>query len=356
MSSPAIDEAKLAELVARAMMDLSAAISAPLMRLGDRLGLYRAMAYAGPLSSADVAERAGCDERMVREWLANQVAGGWIWRYPESDLYELPDEHALALADEDSPYFVLGAFDIVASLWADEDRLVEAFRSGRGLAWHEHDRRLFRGTERFLAPSYRAHLVSEWIPSLTRVEEKLRQGAHVADVGCGHGMSTLILARAYPESTFAGFDYHEPSVLRARALASQAEVADRVTFEVASAHEFRGRNYDLVCNFDCLRDLGDPVGAVRHAAEAIDPDGSYMVVEPYAGHALEDNLNPLGRMFYATSALISTPAAKAAGSGEGALGAQAGERRLIDVLNAGGFARVRLASESPFNLVLEARL
>lgn len=356
MSSSAIDEARLEELVARAMVDLSAAISAPLMLLGDRLGLYRAMAHAGPISSADVAERADCDERMVREWLANQVAGGWIWRYPDSDLYELPDEHALALVDEDSPFFVLGAFDIVASLFADEERLVEAFRSGRGLARHDHDRRLFRGTERFLAPAYRAHLVSKWIPSLTGVEQKLREGANVADVGCGHGASTVILAQAYPESTFAGFDSHEPSVLRARALASRAAVADRVTFEVASSYEFRGRNYDLVCNFDHLRDLGDPVSAVRHAAEAIAPDGSYMVVEPYAGHALEDNMNPIGRLFYAASAMISTPAAKAQGKGDVALGAQAGERRLIDVLNAGGFQRVRLASESPFNLVLEARL
>jgi SAM-dependent methyltransferase len=355
MHSSAIDEARLEELMARAVFDLSAAISAPLMRLGDRLGLYRVMAYRGPMTSFEVAERAGCDERMVREWLANQVAGGWVFRYPDSDEYELPDEHALALADEDSPFFVLGAFDILAALWADEDRLIEAFRSGRGLPWHAHDQRLFRGTERFFGPAYRAHLVSTWIPSLTGVEEKLRQGAHVADVGCGHGASTLILAQAYPESRFAGFDYHEPSIHRARALAARAEVADRVSFEVAKADEFRGRGFDLVCSFDCLSEIGDPVAAARHAAEAMDPDGSYMVVEPYAGHALEDNMNPLGRLFYAASAMISTPAAKAQ-EGDIALGAQAGERRLIDVLNAGGFARVRLATESPFNLVLEARL
>lgn len=355
MSSSAIDEARLEELMARAVVDLSAAISAPLMRLGDRLGLYRAMAYAGPVTSAEVAERAGCDERMVREWLANQVAGGWVFRYPDTDEYELPDEHALALADEDSPFFVLGAFDIVAALWADEDRLVEAFRSGRGLALHKHDRRLHRGTERFFGPGYRAHLVSSWIPSLTGVQEKLRDGAYVADVGCRQGASTLMLAEAFPQSRFVGFDYHEPAIRRARALATRAEVADRVSFEVASAHEFRGRGFDLVCNFDCLRDMGDPVGAVRHAAEAIDPDGSYMVVEPYAGNALEDNMHPLGRLFYATSALISTPAAEAQ-EGDVVLGAQAGERKLIDVLNAGGFARVRLASESSFNLVLEARL
>jgi hypothetical protein len=320
MTSSAIDEARLEEVMARAVVDLSAAISAPLMRLGDRLGLYRSMAYLGPVTSIEVAERAGCDERMVREWLANQVAGGWVFRYPDTDEYELPDEHALALADEESPFFVLGAFDIVAALWADEDRLVEAFRSGRGLAWHEHDQRLFRGTERFFGPAYRAHLVSTWIPSLTGVEEKLREGAYVADVGCGHGASTLILAKAYPESRFVGVDYHEPSIQRARALACRAEVADRVSFEVAKAD-----------------------------------DGSYMVVEPYAGHALEDNMNPLGRLFYAASAMISTPAAKAQ-DGDLVLGAQAGERRLIDVLNAGGFARVRLANESPFNLVLEARL
>ena len=261
MSATAIDESRLEEFMGRVVGDMSAQISAPLTLLGGRLGLYRAMAHAGPLSSVEIADRVGCDERMVREWLANQTAGGYVSHDPETDRYELPDEHALALADEDSPAYVLGAYDLLASLWADEDKLAEAFRSGRGLGWHEHDHRLFSGTERFFRPGYKAHLVAEWIPALSGgVHEKLTRGARVADVGCGHGASTIIMAEAYPNSTFLGLDYHDASIERARELAEEAGVGDRASFEVATAQDFPGDGYDLVCNFDCLHDMGDPVG------------------------------------------------------------------------------------------------
>ena len=355
MSATAIDESRLEQFMGRVVGDMSAQISAPLTLLGGRLGLYKAMAHAGPLTAAELAERAGCDERMVREWLANQTAGGYVTHDPADDRYELPDEHAMALADEDSPVYVMGAFEVQASMWADEDKLAEAFRSGRGMGWHEHDHRLFSGTERFFRPGYRAHLTAEWIPALDGVEEKLTRGAMVADVGCGHGASTLIMARAYPRSIFVGFDYHQESIDRAAELADEAGLGDRASFQKATAQDFPGDGYDLVCNFDCLHDMGDPVGAARHTAEAMAPDGTYMIVEPLAGDTLEDNVNPVGRMFYAASTMICTPASEAQEVGL-ALGAQAGEARLTEVLQEGGFATVRRATETPFNLILEARL
>ena len=355
MSATAIDESRLEQFMGQVVGDMSAQISAPLTLLGGRLGLYRAMAHAGPVTAADVAERTGCDERMVREWLSNQTAGGYVTHDPDSDRFELPEEHALALADEDSPVYVMGAFDLMASVWADEDKLTDAFRTGRGLGWHEHDHRLFEGTERFFRPGYRAHLTTEWIPAMEGLEEKLIAGARVADVGCGHGASTLIMAEAYPRSTFVGFDYHGESIARAQELARKAVVADRVSFEQASAQDFRGEGYDLVCNFDCLHDMGDPVGAARHTAEVLDSEGTYMVVEPMAGDTLEDNVNPVGRMFYAASTMICTPASEAQEVGL-ALGAQAGEARLTEVLREAGFSTVRRATETPFNLILEARL
>ena len=355
MSAPAIDETRLEQFMGQMVGDMSAQISAPLTLLGGRLGLYRAMAHAGPLTAQEIADRAGCDERMVREWLANQTAGGYVTHDAAADRYELPDEHAMALADEDSPAYVMGAFDLMASIWADEDKLAEAFRTGDGLGWHEHDHRLFSGTERFFRPGYRAHLTTEWIPALDGMEDKLKQGASVADVGCGHGASTIIMAEAYPRSTFVGFDYHEDSLKSARDRAEEAGVGDRVSFEQATAQDFPGAGYDLVCNFDCLHDMGDPVGAARHTSEAMAPDGAYMIVEPMAGDTLEDNVNPVGRMFYAASTMICTPASEAQEVGL-ALGAQAGEARLGEVLREGGFGTVRRATETPFNLVLEARL
>jgi 2-polyprenyl-3-methyl-5-hydroxy-6-metoxy-1,4-benzoquinol methylase len=259
---------------------MGAMVIAPLITIGERLGLYRAMAGAGPLTSADVAERTDVAERSVREWLANQAAGGYVTYDPESDRYRLPDEQALALADEDSPFYILGAFELIASLYADESKILEAFKTGAGMGWHEHDHRLFRGTERFFRPGYRAHLVDEWIPALDGVQAKLERGARVADVGCGHGASTVIMAKAFPASEFHGFDYHPASIERAREVAEQEGVADRVSFEVATAKDYPGSGYDLACVFDCLHDMGDPVGASAHVLETLAPDGTWMIVEP----------------------------------------------------------------------------
>src|ERR1700733_9580265 len=354
MSATGIDEAKLEAFMGQALTDMGAIISAPLMVIGEKLGLYKAMAGAGPLSSQEVAERSGAAERNVREWLRNQAAGGYVTYDPESDRYALPDEQALALADEDSPFYILGVYESIASLYADEDQILEAFRSGSGMGWHEHDHRLFCGTERFFRPGYRAHLVTEWIPALDGVEEKLRRGAKVADVGCGHGASTIIMAEAFPNSRFSGFDYHMPSIERARQAASDAGVSERVVFEAASAKEYPGKDYDLVCVFDCLHDMGDPVGASAHVLETLAPDGTWMIVEPFAGDRLQDNLTPVGRVFYGASTMICTPASLDQEVGL-ALGAQAGEARLRDVVTQGGFGSLRRATETPFNLILEAR-
>jgi SAM-dependent methyltransferase len=354
MSATEIDEAKLEAFMGQAVTDMGAIISAPLMVIGEKLGLYKAMAHAGPLTSHEVAERSGAAERYVREWLGNQAAGGYVSYDPETERYTLPDEHALALADEDSPFYILGVYDSIASLYADEDQILEAFRSGGGMGWHEHDHRLFRGTERFFRPGYRAHLVAEWIPALDGVQEKLERGARVADVGCGHGASTVIMAEAFPNSDFFGFDYHAASIERAREAAEEADVADRVTFEVASAKDYPGSGYDLVCVFDCLHDMGDPVGASAHVLETLDADGTWMIVEPFANDSLEENLNPVGRVFYGASTMICTPSSLDQEVGL-ALGAQAGEARLTEVLKQGGFTRVRRATETPFNLILEAR-
>jgi SAM-dependent methyltransferase len=306
------------------------------------------------MTSTEVADAAGVRERYVREWLANQVAGGYVEHDPTTDRYTLPREHAMALADPDSPFYVLGAYQMMASVWADEERILDRFRRGEGMGWHEHDPRLFTGTERFFRPGYQAHLVAEWIPALDGLEAALRDGATVADVGCGHGASTILMAQAFPRSTFAGFDYHEGSIAQARERAAQAGVGDRVAFTVASADDYPGGPYDLVCHFDCLHDMGDPVGAAAHVRETIAPDGWWMIVEPFAGDTLEDNVNPVGRMFYAASTVLCTPNSLSQDVGLG-LGAQAGEHRLRDVVEAGGMTRFRRATQTPFNLVLEAR-
>jgi SAM-dependent methyltransferase len=354
MSTSGIDEAKLEAFMGQAVTDMGAVISAPLFVIGEKLGLYKAMAGAGPLTSEEVAERAGAAERYVREWLRNQAAGGYIDYDPESDRYTLSDEHALALADEESPFYILGVYDSIASLYADEDKILEAFKSGKGMGWHEHDHRLFRGTERFFKPGYRGNLVAEWIPALEGVKEKLDKGAKVADIGCGHGASTIIMAEAFPNSEFFGFDYHDASIERAREAADEAGVGDRITFEVASAKDYPGDGYDFASVFDCLHDMGDPAGASKHIYETLDSDGTWMIVEPFANDRVEDNLNPVGRVFYGASTVICTPASLAQEVGL-ALGAQAGEARLAEVIKEGGFTRVRRATETPFNLILEAR-
>lgn len=350
-----IDEARLETFLHRAVGDMSAIAAGALTLTGHRLGLFRAMAGAGPLTSAALAQRTDTHERYVREWLNAQAAGGYVVYDPGKDTYELPPEQAYALADPDSPVFLPGGFDVMAAMWAATERMVDAFRTGAGVGWHEHDHRLFSGTEQFFRPGYRAHLTTEWIPALEGVERKLNAGARVADVGCGLGASTIIMAEAYPVSRFRGFDYHKESVAAARGRAKQANADDRVQFDVASATEFDGHDYDLICFFDCFHDLGDPLGAARHTREALAADGTLMLVEPRAGDGVEDNLNPLGRLFYAASTFLCTPNSLSQDVGL-ALGAQAGEARLTEVLREAGFRRVRRAAETPFNIILEARI
>jgi SAM-dependent methyltransferase len=349
----AIEQSRLEAFMGQAVVDLAASFSAPLVRLGARLGLYRALADGGPATAHELAQRSGTEPRMVREWLGNQAAGGYVTYDAASGRYTLPAEQAVALADEESEFYLLGAYDILASFFADEDRLVEAFRDGAGLPWHAHDHRLFAGTEDFFRAGYRQHLVGGWLPALDGVIEKLEAGARVADVGCGHGASTIIMAEAFPASTFTGFDSHAGGIERAREAAGAEE---RVRFEVAGADAFPGEGYDLVCVFDAFHDLGDPAGAARHIRDALAPGGTLMLVEPQAGDRTEDNLNPVGRIFYAGSALICVPHAIAdGGRATPALGAQAGEASIRGVLEQAGFSSVRRAAETPFNLVLEAR-
>jgi SAM-dependent methyltransferase len=312
------------------------------------------MAGAGPLTSAELAERTGTAERYVREWLAAQAASGYVTYEPATGRFTLPEEQAFALANDDSPAFLPGAFQLATAAIKIEPKLTEAFRTGAGVGWHEHDPGLFHGTERFFRPGYAANLVSAWIPALEGVEAKLRAGTHVADVGCGRGASTILMAQAYPRSTFIGFDYHEPSIERARQLADQAGVSDRVSFAVAKAKDYPGTDYDFVTFFDCLHDMGDPVGAAAHVLETLSKDGTWMIVEPFAHDRLEDNLNPVGRMYYSASTQVCTPASLSQEIGL-ALGNQAGEARLREVVTAGGFTRFRRATETPFNLVFEAR-
>ena len=354
MAATAIDEAKVEAFMGQAVTDMGAVISAPLFIIGEKLGLYKAMAHAGPLTSEEVAERADVAERSVREWLRNQAAGGYVSYDPETDTYTLSDEHALALADEESPFYVLGAYEMIASLFADEAKITEAFRTGGGMGWHEHDHRLFRGVERFFRPGYRGNLVAEWLPALDGVVEKLERGARVADIGCGHGASTILMAEAFPNSEFHGFDYHQESVDEATHTAARAGVGDRIKFEAAPAKDYPGTGYDLVCMFDCLHDMGDPAGASAHVHQSLAPDGTWMIVEPFANDRVEENLNPVGRVFYGASTVICTPASLDQEVGL-ALGAQAGEARLAEVIKEGGFSSVRRATETPFNLILEAR-
>jgi SAM-dependent methyltransferase len=349
-----LDQAKLHEFVMRAVGEMGAAMNTALIVIGDKLGLYKAMSGAGPMTSAELAKKSGTTERYVREWLASQAAGGFVTYDAASGKYTLPPEQALALADETSPVFLPGFFEVVAACVKDEPKITEAFRSGKGVGWHEHDHGLFAGTERFFRPNYRAHLISEWIPALGDTEAKLKAGARVADVGCGLGTSTILMAQAYPKSTFVGFDYHDGSIKMAREAAAKAGVGDRVKFEVAKAKDYPGKGFEFVAFFDCLHDMGDPEGAAKHVKESMAQDGTWMIVEPFAHDKLEDNLNPIGRVYYAASTMLCTPASLSQEVGL-ALGAQAGEGRLSKILKAAGFSRVRRAAETPFNIVLEAR-
>lgn len=349
-----IDPKKLDAFVGRFVGDLGAVIHAATVLLGDKLGLYKAMADGVPVSPEELAARTQTDARYVREWLCAQAASDYVEYAPATGKFRLPEEQAFALTQEFNPLFIPGGLQVAAAVIKDEAPLLEAFRSGRGVGWHEHCADLFAGTERFFRPGYIANLTTSWIPSLDGVQAKLERGASVADVGCGHGSSTIVLAQAFPKSSFVGFDYHGPSIDSARAAAERAGVSSRVRFEVAKAKDFPGSNYDLVTFFDCLHDMGDPVGAARHVRETLAPDGTFMIVEPFANDRLEDNLNPIGRIFYSASTFVCTPASRSQEVGL-ALGAQAGEARLAQVAREAGFTRFRRASETPFNLVLEAR-
>jgi len=349
--NPQPTPAEIQAAVGQMISDLGAAFSGVLVNIGRRLGLYKAMAEIGVCTSEQLAEATGIRERYVREWLNNQAAGGYLRYEPEGHRYSLPAAQAMVLAVEDSPVYMASAFEVAAAFWLDEERIVETFRSGEGFGWHEHNERLFCGTEMFFKTGYRTHLVAEWLPALGGIVERLSAGARVADVGCGHGASTIVMARAFPESEFVGIDYHADSITTAGQRAREAGL-DNVRFEVATAKNYGGRNFDLVCFMDCLHDLGDPLGALLHARDALKPDGKVMLVEPYAGDAVEENLNPVGRLFYAASAMACTPNSLSQEVGLG-LGAQAGQERLRRLAQQAGFRDLRLATRTPVNLVLE---
>jgi len=347
-----MDEAKLNDFMGKLVVDMGGAALMANVILGEELGLYRAMADGSPVTPEELGERTGCNARLLREWLSAQAASGYVEH--EAGRFRLPAEQALALADENSPVYVAGGAVVLASMYLDKDKLVAAMRGNGALSWADHHPCLFSGTERFFRPGYRAKLVSSWLPALEGVVPQLQEGAKVADIGCGHGASTIILAQAFPNSTFHGFDFHAPSIEQARRRAADAGVDRRASFTQASAKDFPGQDFDLVCFFDCLHDMGDPVGAARHAHEALKPGGTVLLVEPFANDSLEQNLNPVGRLFYAASTCICTPNSLSQEIGLG-LGAQAGEKRLRHVFMEAGFSSFRRATETPFNLVLEAR-
>lgn len=354
MNETKIDEAKLDNFLQQAVGELAAGFGGVMVSLGHKSGLYKAMQGAGPMTAHRIAERAGCAERYVREWLNSQAAGGYVEYDASQDTYELPAEQATVLADEDSPVFIPPAWDVPASVWYDEEKMLRAFRTGEGVAWGDHHHKLFCGSAAFFRSPYRANIVPNWLPALDGVVEKLEAGASVADVGCGHGYSTIIMAEAFPNSHFVGIDAHEDSIVAARENAANAGVADRVRFQTATAKTFPAGGYDLVCFFDCLHDMGDPVGAARHTAESLAEDGTVMLVEPFANDRLEDNLNTIGRLFYCGSTTLCCPHSLSEEGGM-ALGAQAGESRMADVFQRAGFGSFRRATENPFNIVYEAR-
>lgn len=348
-----MNEAKLHELVGKMVGDIGAAANGALVITGDRLGLYQALSENGPLTVEELAQQTRTNERYVREWLSAQAASGYVEYDPSVERFYMTPEQSMIFTNEDSPFLMTGGFYSLAAVYKDEPKLTNAFRTGEGIAWGDHDGCLFCGTAKFFRPGYQAHLVSEWLPALERVTEKLEAGARVADVGCGHGLSTVMMAEAYPQSTFIGFDYHEDSIRCAREHARKAGLSN-VRFLVASAKDYPGNDYDLVTFFDCLHDMGDPAGAAAHVRKSLKPDGTWMVVEPYANDRLEDNLNPVGRVYYAFSTAVCTPSSMSQ-EVKAALGAQAGEARLREVAESAGFRTFRRATETPFNFVLEAR-
>src|SRR5712672_1061552 len=350
---PALDMDKLNAFIGQFVTDLGAAVHTGMVVIGEKLGLYKAL-VAEPLTSAELAAKTKTDERYVREWLGSQAAGGYVTYDAAADKFSLSQEQAFTLASEDSPAYLPGAFELALGSLAAVPRIVESFRTGAGMGWHEHVDGVFHGCEKFFRPGYAANLVSSWIPALHDVKEKLERGARVADVGCGKGASTILMAKAFPNSHFFGFDYHDKSIEAARESAKRNGVADRVTFEVAKAKEFPGKDYDFVTVFDCLHDMGDPIGAAAHVRQSLSKNGTWMIVEPFANDELKDNLNPVGRVYYSFSTLLCTPCSR---SQEVALclGAQAGEARIREVVTSAGFSRFRRATETPFNIVYEAR-
>jgi 2-polyprenyl-3-methyl-5-hydroxy-6-metoxy-1,4-benzoquinol methylase len=350
-SSAQVDPSKLDAFMGKAVLDMGAAMHSVLVVIGDKLGLYKAMSGAGPITSEDLATRTRTSERYVREWLHANAASGFITYDPATKKFELPPEQAFALTTLDLP----GAYHIISACFKDEPKITQAFRTGDGVGWHEHDANLFFGTERFFRPNYENHLLAEWLPALDGAIFKLSSGASVADVGCGHGASTMLMAKAFPKSRFAGFDYHSGSIEYARHVAGRDGLLDQITFEVASSKSYPvNGGYDLVTFFDCLHDMGDPTGAAKHVLSSLKPDGTWMIVEPFANDSPEANHNPVGRIFYSASTMICTPASLAQEVGT-ALGAQAGEERIRNIVTSAGFSRFRRAAQTPFNLVFEAR-
>jgi len=346
---------RLNAFVGKMLGDVGAAMNASLMLIGDKLGLYKTLSEKGPLTSTELAQATNTSERYVREWLSAQAASGYVDYDAASGKFSMTPEQTLVFGDEDSPVFMSAVSSVVSSTFLDEPKVSEAFKTGKGVGWNRRSECLFCGTARFFRTGYKHHLVQEWLPALDGVVEKLKRGARVADVGCGHGVSTRLMAEAFPNSRFFGFDYHPGSIEAARQTAKDAGLGERVRFDVHSAKTYPAEGYDLVCFFDCLHDMGDPVGAMKHVRESMAADGTCMLVEPFANDRLEDNLTPVGRIFYAASTVICTPASLDQEVGM-ALGAQAGEARLRDVAGKGGLTRFRRATETPFNLILEARI
>jgi len=349
-----VDQDKLNQFVSKFVGDLGASIHGPSVLIGEQLGLYKALAD-GPLAPDDLARKTGIAERYAREWLAAQAASGYVNYDAVTGRFWMTPEQKFTLTNEDSPVYIPGAFYVVASLYKDQRKLVDTYRSGKGFGWHEHHNDLFLGTLKFFKPGYIANLVSSWLPSLEGVVSKLQEGATVADVGCGYGASTIIMAKAFPKSKFIGYDYHLESIETARNASITAGVTENTDFEVALAKDYKSKDLDLVTFFDCLHDMGDPAGAALHVHDSLKPDGTWMVVEPAAKETMEENLNPVGRVFYNASSMVCVPSSLAQEVGLG-LGAQASDQDLRRVMQAGGFTRIRKAAETPFNRVFEARI